>query len=112
MRVRSSAKSRAFVPRPSQAELIARGEATRKQCPRSAHGVWIPPDDRPDPLKLIEQSDVGRIPELLPIRHARMLPSPYTFLRGTALNMAVDLARTPTTGFRVQACGDAHLGNF
>ena len=41
-----------------------------------------------------------------------MLPSPFTFYRGTALNMAVDLASTPTTGFRVQACGDAHLGNF
>ena len=41
-----------------------------------------------------------------------MLPSPFTFYRGTALNMAVDLAGTPTTAFRVQACGDAHLGNF
>ena len=46
------------------------------------------------------------------MRHGRMLPSPFTFYRGTALNMAVDLAGTPTTGFRVQACGDAHLGNF
>jgi uncharacterized protein (DUF2252 family) len=61
---------------------------------------------------LIEESDVGRLPELIPLRHGRMLPSPFTFYRGTALNMVVDLAHTPATGLRVQACGDAHLGNF
>ena len=101
-----------FVPRPARAELIERGEAMRKQCPRSSHAVWSPPHDRPDPLQLIEDANVGRIPELIPLRHGRMLPSPFTFYRGTALNMAVDLAGTPATGFRVQACGDAHLGNF
>ena len=84
----------------------------RKQCPRSSHAVWSPPHDRPDPLRLVEDGNRGRIPELIPLRHGRMLPSPFTFYRGTALNMAVDLAGTPTTGFRVQACGDAHLGNF
>jgi uncharacterized protein (DUF2252 family) len=61
---------------------------------------------------LVAESDVGRLSELIPLRHGRMLPSPFTFYRGTALNMAVDLAGTPTTGLRVQACGDAHLGNF
>ena len=101
-----------FAPRPSRAELIARGEAMRKQCPRSAHAVWSAPLDRPDPLRLVEEGNGGRIPELIPLRHGRMLDSPFTFYRGTALNMAVDLAGTPTTGFRVQACGDAHLGNF
>ena len=103
---------RTFEPRPTRAELIAHGEAMRKQCPRSSHAVWSAPHDRPDPLKLIEEANDGRIPELVPLRHGRMLPSPFTFYRGTALNMAVDLAGTPTTGFRVQACGDAHLGNF
>ncbi len=101
-----------FSPRPSRAELIARGEAARKVCPRSAHGAWSVPSDRPDPLGLVEQANDGRIAELIPLRHGRMLASPFTFFRGTALNMAVDLAGTPTTGFRVQACGDAHLGNF
>jgi uncharacterized protein (DUF2252 family) len=101
-----------FAPRPSRSELIARGEAMRKQCPRRSHAAWIAPHDRPDPLVLIEEANCGRIPELVPLRHGRMLPSPFTFYRGTALNMAVDLAGTPTTGFRVQACGDAHLGNF
>ena len=105
-------KPKTFTSRPPRAELIARGEAMRKQCPRSAHGVWTAPHDRPDPIQLIEEANAGRIPELIPLRHGRMLPSSFTFYRGTALNMAVDLAGTPTTGFRVQACGDAHLGNF
>jgi uncharacterized protein (DUF2252 family) len=101
-----------FAPRPSRAELVARGEAMRKRCPRGSHADWSAPHDRPDPLRLVEEGNSGRIPELIPLRHGRMLPSPFTFYRGTALNMAVDLAGTPTTGFRVQACGDAHLGNF
>jgi uncharacterized protein (DUF2252 family) len=101
-----------FAERPSRAELVARGEAMRKECPRSSHAEWNPPHNRPDPVRLVEKGNLGRIPELIPLRHGRMLPSPYTFYRGTALNMAVDLAATPTTGFRVQACGDAHLGNF
>ncbi len=108
----SSDRHRSFAPRPSRAEMIARGEAVRKECPRSAHAVWKAPRDRPDPLRLVEEANEGRIPELIPLRHGRMLPSPFTFYRGTALNMAEDLAGTPATGFRVQACGDAHLGNF
>ena len=60
----------------------------------------------------MESADEGRIPELLPIRHGRMLRSPFTFYRGAALNMAADLANTSSTGMRVQACGDAHLCNF
>jgi uncharacterized protein (DUF2252 family) len=61
---------------------------------------------------LIEQGNVGRLPELIPLRHGRMLPSPFIYYRGAALHMAVDLAGTPATGIHVQACGDAHLGNF
>jgi uncharacterized protein (DUF2252 family) len=61
---------------------------------------------------LVKQANQGRIPELIPMRHARMMHSPFTFYRGTALNMAADLATTPCTGLYVQACGDAHLGNF
>ncbi len=60
----------------------------------------------------MESANQGRIPELIPIRHGRMLRSPFTFYRGAALNMAADLASTPDTGMRVQACGDAHLCNF
>jgi uncharacterized protein (DUF2252 family) len=60
----------------------------------------------------LEQSNQGRIPELIPTRYGRMLKSPFTFYRGAALNMAADLAVTPATGLRVQACGDCHLLNF
>jgi uncharacterized protein (DUF2252 family) len=101
-----------FVPVPSASERLALGKALRDRCPRSSHGTWKPPSDRPDPVRLVEQANEGRLPELVPLRHGRMLRSPFTFYRGSALNMAVDLARTPATGVRVQACGDAHLGNF
>ncbi len=102
----------AFTPRPTRAERYAMGESLRKKCPRTSHGEWKPSKDRPDPVRLIEESDKGRIPQLVPLRHGRMLESPFTFYRGAALNMAADLATMPTTGVRVQACGDAHLVNF
>jgi uncharacterized protein (DUF2252 family) len=101
-----------FAPRPSRAELIARGENLRKKCPRRSHAAWQAPSDRPDPVQLVEEGNKGRIPQLIPIRHGRMIQSPFTYYRGSALAMAVDLANLPTSGIRVQACGDAHLGNF
>ena len=88
------------------------GKALRERCPRSSHAVWKPSAKRKDPLRLLEESNRGRIPELIPIRFGRMVRSPFTFYRGAALNMAADLAGTPTTGIRVQACGDCHLLNF
>src|SRR5262249_48028639 len=98
----------AFAPRPSRAELIARGESLRRICARRSHAVWKAPPDRPDPVRLVEEGNQGRIPQLLPLRHGRMIQSPFTYYRGAALAMAVDLATPPTTGVRVQACGDAH----
>jgi uncharacterized protein (DUF2252 family) len=88
------------------------GKKLREHCPRTSHAVWKPPADRPDPVRLLEQSNKGRIPELIPIRYGRMVRSPFTFYRGAALNMAADLAVTPKSGIRVQACGDCHLLNF
>jgi len=102
----------AFAPHATRAELYAAGKHLRKNCPRSSHADWKPLKTRPDPVRLIEEADEGRIPQLVPLRHGRMLTSPFTFYRGAALNMAADLAATPATGIRVQACGDAHLGNF
>jgi len=93
-------------------EQYAEGKSLREKFPRKSHAEWKAPDGRPDPVSLMEQSDEGRQPELIPIRHGRMLKSPFTFYRGSALNMAADLAGTPVTGLRVQACGDAHLSNF
>src|SRR5262245_61985435 len=99
-------------PRATRAELRAKGKKLREECPRSSHATWKAPSNRRDIVGLIEQANIGRLPELVPIRHGRMSLSPFTFYRGTALNMAADLATTPTTGVRVQVCGDAHLGNF
>ena len=65
-----------------------------------------------DPVGLLLGQAKSRVPELVPIRHGRMLVSPFTFYRGAALPMAADLATTPTSGLRVQLCGDAHLSNF
>ena len=88
------------------------GKSLREKCPRSAHAVWKAADNRPDPLRLLKQDNEGRIPELIPIRYGRMVQTPFTFYRGAALNMAADLAATPISGIRVQACGDCHLLNF
>ncbi|MFO0896495.1 MAG: DUF2252 domain-containing protein [Pirellulales bacterium] len=97
---------------PTREELYALGKSLREKCPRHEHAVWQAPGNRPDPVLLMEESNKGRIPELLPIRHGRMIQSPFTFYRGAALQMAADLAGTPTSGLRVQACGDCHLLNF
>ncbi len=61
---------------------------------------------------MVLEAEEGRLPELLPLRHGRMVRSAFTFYRGSALAMAADLASTPTSGVRVQCCGDAHLCNF
>jgi len=63
----------AFSSRPTRAERYAMGESLRKNCPRTSHGEWKPSKDRPDPIRLIEESDKGRIPQLVPLRHGRML---------------------------------------
>jgi uncharacterized protein (DUF2252 family) len=88
------------------------GEALRREVPRSAQCEWSPPSDRPDPVGILIEQGKCRVQELLPIRYARMRADPFAFLRGSAAVMAADLARTPATGIRMQACGDAHLANF
>ena len=91
---------------------LEEGRAERESVPLEAHGEWEAPADRPDPVGVLEQEDATRVSELVPIRHGRMIVSPFTFYRGGAAIMAWDLSRTPTTGLRVQCCGDAHLANF
>ena len=98
--------------RASIAERLKAGRALRKKVPRKNHASWTAPANRPDPIKLLIESDAGRIPSLLPIRYGRMRQSPFAFLRGAAALMAFDLAQTPTTRLRVQACGDCHIMNF
>jgi uncharacterized protein (DUF2252 family) len=98
-------------PQLTLTERAARGKAARAEVPRSMHAEIDFPKRR-DPLALLEEQSVSRLPELVPIRYGRMLVSPFAFYRGGALIMAFDLARTPSTGIRVQLCGDAHLSNF
>lgn len=93
-------------------DLVAAGRRLRDTIPRASQGVWKRPKDRSDPLELLQASDAGRVPELIPIRYGRMLQTPFTFYRGAAGVMAADLAATPTMGVPVQACGDCHLMNF
>jgi uncharacterized protein (DUF2252 family) len=93
-------------------ERLAKGKALRQRASRSAHAYCEPRSDRPDVVALLESSCQGRVPDLIPIRYGRMLPSPFRFFRGSAAVMAFDLAATPTTGIHVQLCGDCHLMNF
>jgi uncharacterized protein (DUF2252 family) len=93
-------------------ERLATGRKIREKVPRSSHAKWIAPRNRLDPIALLKASDQGRLATLLPIRYARMRQSPFAFLRGAAAVMAADLAGTPTTGIRLQACGDCHVANF
>jgi uncharacterized protein (DUF2252 family) len=97
---------------PTPAERARAGKAARAMVPRESHAGWTPPADRPDPVALLRSQAAARVPELVPVRYARMLVSPFAYYRGAALPMASDLSATPVSGFRVQACGDAHLSNF
>ena len=93
-------------------ERAARGRALRDTVPRSSQSGWTPAPDRRDPVTMLEESNAGRMMELVPIRFGRMSASPFAFYRGAASVMAADLAGAPTSDIRVQACGDAHLMNF
>src|SRR3974390_1641569 len=93
-------------------ERIAAGKALRDKVPREQHGPWNGIRRRADPIELLHKSDAGRLKKLMPIRYGRMLQSPFAFYPGSADIMAADLARTPITGLKVQACGDCHLLNF
>ena len=93
-------------------ESIAFGRAARARVPRSSHAEWRPAPDRPDPVGVLLTQATTRQQDLVPLRHTRMLESPFAFYRGGAAIMAADLAQTPSSGIEVQCCGDAHLANF
>jgi uncharacterized protein (DUF2252 family) len=104
--------TRGRVTHPSVAERAARGKAARSSVPRSGHADWEPSSERRPPTDVLREQAADRVPELVPIRHGRMLASPFAFFRGAAALMAADLADTPQSGLTVQLCGDAHLSNF
>ena len=108
----SSSQRKAVLFGPSLKERFAIGKALRRRATRRAQGKWVPPANRFDPIELLKKSDHGRLPELLPIRYARMRESAFGFFRGAAAVMAADLATTARTGLHVQACGDCHVSNF
>jgi uncharacterized protein (DUF2252 family) len=95
----------------SREDRMARGKAAREVAQLESHAQFTPDVSR-DPVGLLLEQEKSRVPELVPVRHGRMLLSPFTFYRGAALPMAADLASTPASGLRVQLCGDAHLSNF
>jgi len=88
------------------------GRARRSVMPRSSLAEFIAPQNRQDPVDLLESQAASRIADLLPVRYGRMLPSRFAFFRGAALLMASDLASAPDTGLTAQLCGDAHVSNF
>jgi uncharacterized protein (DUF2252 family) len=96
----------------SAEEAVRQGRTARVTVPRTLHAAWVPPAGRRSPVDIIADQATTREPDLVPIRHGRMMVSPFTFYRGAAAVMAADLAATPSSGFRVQCCGDAHLLNF
>src|SRR5258705_2021653 len=100
------------ISRLSLDERLDKGRTARDRTPPSSHVGWRPAADRPDPVGLLEQQDRTREADLVPVRHGRMMVSPFTFYRGAAKIMAADLKDTPTAGLDVQLCGDAHISNF
>jgi uncharacterized protein (DUF2252 family) len=100
------------IAHPSVEDRKAKGLEARDRTAPSGHTKWRPATDRPDPVGLLEEQDTTREPDLVPVRHGRMMVSPFTFYRGAARIMAADLAETPVAGLNAQLCGDAHLSNF
>jgi uncharacterized protein (DUF2252 family) len=99
-------------PRRSVEQRIADGKALRLQVSREDHGHYMRNARRKDPLLILQAQNRTRLQALVPVRFARMLASPFAYLRGSAAVMAADLATSPLTGLRIQACGDMHVSNF
>jgi uncharacterized protein (DUF2252 family) len=100
------------IAHPSVDDRKAEGLVARDRAALASHTKWRPAGDRPDPVGLLEEQDTTREPDLVPVRHGRMMVSPFTFYRGAARIMAADLKDTPVAGLTTQLCGDAHLSNF
>jgi uncharacterized protein (DUF2252 family) len=100
------------VAHPTVSDRKAKGLEARDRAAVSGHAKWKAAVDRPDPVGLLAEQDTTREQDLVPVRHGRMMVSPFTFYRGAAKIMAADLAETPVAGLEAQLCGDAHLSNF
>jgi uncharacterized protein (DUF2252 family) len=100
------------IAHPSLDERVEHGRQAREHTPLDSHNGWRPAADRPDPVSLLDEQNRTRDADLVPVRHGRMMASPFTFYRGAAAVMAADLKATPAAGLDAQLCGDAHLSNF
>ena len=98
------------IAHPSVDDRKAKGLEARDRTALSGHTKWRPATDRPDPVALLEEQDTTREQDLVPVRHGRMMVSPFTFYRGAATIMAADLSQTPVAGLDAQLCGDAGVG--
>jgi uncharacterized protein (DUF2252 family) len=99
-------------PRPSVADRMAAGKRLRTTVPKASLAEYKVQKTRKDPVAILETQAKTRLQDLVPVRYARMLMSPFSFLRGTAAVMAQDLSPSPVTGLQVQLCGDMHVSNF
>ena len=97
---------------PLAQERADRGAKLTRDVKRSWNADWTPPDNRKDPVAILEAESAQRMQHLIPIRYGRMLATPFTFFRGAAGIMAADLAPLPTSNLYAQSSGDAHLLNF
>ena len=111
-RPRGVSKRPATRPDLTRDERYTLGSALRHELPRSEQANWAAPGKRPDPVAILVAQGKSRLRELLPERYKRMSQSAFTFYRGGAAIMARDLSSLPSTGIRLQSCGDAHLMNF
>src|SRR2546429_2923397 len=100
------------ISRLSLDERLDQGRTARDRTPPSSHAGWRPAADRPDPVGLLEQQDRTREQDLVPVRHGRMMVSPFTFYRGAAKIMAVDLKDTPAARPPPPPCGGAPPSQF
>jgi uncharacterized protein (DUF2252 family) len=97
---------------PSPQERLSLGKSIRKEVDRSSIGQFTSECKRQGPIEILLAQAKTRIPEYIPIRHARMAADPFAFFRGGAATMAHDLARIPSPSIAVQLCGDMHVSNF
>ncbi len=112
MAVKEAVRATLEIEHPSMADREAEGRDARDRVDPSSHSGWRPAAGRPDPVALLEEQNTTRERDLVPVRHGRMMVSPFTFYRGAAKIMAADLKDTPVAGLDAQLCGDAHLSNF
>ena len=96
--------------RASRAEMLEKGKSLRLDNPLEHNRLLH--RKRRDAIEILERTNEDRVPQLVPLRHSRMLASPFAFFRGGAAIMAADLSHTPSSGILVQSCGDCHVMNF